>query len=126
MNPPPHPAPRTRPLRALQSTLGILLLATLFTALPSRGLVWVVFMNAESGHSARWGGSYSSQHNAHCIVQGIRERLGCRLQMHWESPQESVNLEIAALFTAITESYIGGLYASSNALNGRASPLSHS
>ena len=37
---PPSPAPRTRPLRALQSTLGIaILLATLFTALPSRGLV---------------------------------------------------------------------------------------
>lgn len=37
---PPSPAPRTRPLRALQSTFGIaILLATLFTALPSRGLV---------------------------------------------------------------------------------------
>ena len=37
---PPSPAPRTRPLRALQSTLGIaILLATLFTALPSRGLM---------------------------------------------------------------------------------------
>src|SRR4030095_7114443 len=37
---PPNPAPRARPLRALQSTLGIaILLATLFTALPSRGLV---------------------------------------------------------------------------------------
>src|SRR5687768_11105065 len=37
---PSSPAPRTRPLRALQSTLGIaILLATLFTALPSRGLV---------------------------------------------------------------------------------------
>src|SRR5262245_50486889 len=37
---PPSPAPRKRRLRAVQSTLGIaILLATLFTALPSRGLV---------------------------------------------------------------------------------------
>src|SRR5919109_2578870 len=37
---PPSPARRSRPLRAVQSTLGIaILLATLFTALPSRGLV---------------------------------------------------------------------------------------
>ncbi len=37
---PPSPAPRKRPLRAAQTTLGIaILLATLFTALPSRGLV---------------------------------------------------------------------------------------
>src|SRR5687767_750175 len=37
---PPSPARRTRPFRAVQSTLGIaILLATLFTALPSRGLV---------------------------------------------------------------------------------------
>src|SRR5262245_16338138 len=37
---PPSPPRRTRPLRAVQSTLGIaILLATLFTALPSRGLV---------------------------------------------------------------------------------------
>jgi len=37
---PPSPTRRARPLRALQSTLGIaILLATLFTALPSRGLV---------------------------------------------------------------------------------------
>ena len=37
---PPSPARRSRPLRAVQSTLGIaILLATLFTALPPRGLV---------------------------------------------------------------------------------------
>lgn len=37
---PPSPARRSRPLRAVQSTLGIaILLATLFTALPSGGLV---------------------------------------------------------------------------------------
>jgi N-acetylmuramoyl-L-alanine amidase len=37
---PPRPAPRVRSARALQSTLGIaILLATLFTALPSRGLM---------------------------------------------------------------------------------------
>ena len=37
---PRSPARRTRPFRAVQSTLGIaILLATLFTALPSRGLV---------------------------------------------------------------------------------------
>ena len=37
---PPSPARRSRPLRALQSTLGIaILLATLFTALPPRGLI---------------------------------------------------------------------------------------
>jgi N-acetylmuramoyl-L-alanine amidase len=37
---PPSPARRSRPSRAVQSTLGIaILLATLFTALPSRGLV---------------------------------------------------------------------------------------
>jgi len=37
---PPRPARRTRPLRAVQTTLSIaILLATLFTALPSRGLV---------------------------------------------------------------------------------------
>ena len=37
---PPSPARRSRPLRAVQTTLGIaILLATLFTALPSRGLV---------------------------------------------------------------------------------------
>ncbi|MCI0609504.1 MAG: N-acetylmuramoyl-L-alanine amidase, partial [Anaerolineae bacterium] len=36
----PSPPPRRRPVRAVQSTLGIaILLATLFTALPSRGLV---------------------------------------------------------------------------------------
>ena len=35
-----HPVPRRRSVRALQSTFGIaILLATLFTALPSRGLV---------------------------------------------------------------------------------------
>jgi N-acetylmuramoyl-L-alanine amidase len=35
-----RPARRTRPLRAVQATLGIaILMATLFTALPSRGLV---------------------------------------------------------------------------------------
>src|SRR5215216_20306 len=35
-----RPARRARPIRALQATLGIaILLATLFTALPSRGLV---------------------------------------------------------------------------------------
>ena len=35
----PRPAPRKRPVRAIQSTLGIaILLATLFTALPSQGL----------------------------------------------------------------------------------------
>jgi len=38
--PPRSPRRRTRPLRAVQATLGIaILLATLFTALPSRGLV---------------------------------------------------------------------------------------
>jgi N-acetylmuramoyl-L-alanine amidase len=36
----PRPARRVRPLRALQTTLGVaILLATLFTALPSRGLI---------------------------------------------------------------------------------------
>jgi N-acetylmuramoyl-L-alanine amidase len=36
----PGPKPRSRPLRAVQTVLGIaILLATLFTALPSRGLV---------------------------------------------------------------------------------------
>ena len=35
-----HPVPRRRPVRAIQATFGIaVLLATLFTALPSRGLV---------------------------------------------------------------------------------------
>lgn len=35
-----HPTPRPRPVRAVQATIGIaILLATLFTALPSRGLV---------------------------------------------------------------------------------------
>jgi N-acetylmuramoyl-L-alanine amidase len=35
-----HPVPRRRPVRAIQATFGIaILLATLFTALPSRGLV---------------------------------------------------------------------------------------
>jgi N-acetylmuramoyl-L-alanine amidase len=37
---PPRPPRRARPLRALQTVLGVaILLATLFTALPSRGLV---------------------------------------------------------------------------------------
>ena len=43
---PPRPARRSRPLRAVQATIGIaILLATLFTALPSRGLVSGDFYN---------------------------------------------------------------------------------
>ena len=41
-----RPARRARPVRAVQATLGIaILLATLFTALPSRGLVAGDFYN---------------------------------------------------------------------------------
>lgn len=43
---PPRPAPRRRPVPAIQATFGIaVLLATLFTALPSRGLVSGEFYN---------------------------------------------------------------------------------
>ena len=43
---PSRPARRSRPLRAVQATIGIaILLATLFTALPSRGLVSGDFYN---------------------------------------------------------------------------------
>jgi len=43
---PSRPARRSRPLRAVQATIGIaILLATLFTALPSRGLVAGDFYN---------------------------------------------------------------------------------
>ena len=43
---PSRPGRRPRPLRAVQATIGIaILMATLFTALPSRGLVSGVFYN---------------------------------------------------------------------------------
>jgi N-acetylmuramoyl-L-alanine amidase len=82
-----HPAPRKRPVRAVQATFGIaILLATLFTALPSRGLVSGEFydrllrVGIVAGHSGNDSGAVCYDGNGNVTLT-----------------EADVNLEIAAL-----------------------------